>query len=231
MSRLLAIDTSGDACSAALLCDGAVSERFALTPRDHSRLILPMVDGLLAEAGLTLAQLDAIAFGRGPGSFTGLRISAGVVQGLAFGAGVPVVPVSSLAAVAWQALRDHQEACALVCMDARMGEVYFAAYELDAGGAVRPLGAEQLARPAGVPLAQRLSDERVLLALGSGWPLLAGQPALAAARFAVWDEAALPRAAAVVELAAAAWMRGEQVPALQVEPVYLRDQVAWQKGG
>jgi tRNA threonylcarbamoyladenosine biosynthesis protein TsaB len=229
MSRLLAIDTSGDACSAALWCDGVVTEQFALTPRDHTRLILPMVDTLLGQAGMALRQLDAIAFGRGPGSFTGLRISAGVVQGLAFGAGLPVVPVSSLAAVAQPALRAHPGARALVCMDARMGEAYFAAYEWH--GAARLLGAELLAPLADVPVAQCMAADRVLLALGSGWPLLTRDPALAAAAFAVMEPAALPRAAAIAELAAAAWRRGESVPAHQVEPAYLREQVAWQKGG
>ena len=100
--RMLAIDTSTEACSAALLwSDGEMRQRFVVTERGHADLILPMIDELLAEAGCKLKDLDGLAFGRGPGGFTGLRIAAGVIQGLAYGAGLRVAPVSSLAAVAF----------------------------------------------------------------------------------------------------------------------------------
>ena len=98
--KVLAVETSTDACSAALFIDGIVTERFELTPKEHTRLILPMIDNLMSEAGLRPQQLDALAFSCGPGSFTGVRIATGVIQGIALGADLPVVPVSTLAAIA-----------------------------------------------------------------------------------------------------------------------------------
>ena len=127
--KLLAIDTVTEACSAALWLDGEVQERFELAPRRHTTLILPMVQQLLADSGLSLSQLDALAVDRGPGSFTGVRIGTGVVQGLAYAVDLPVVPVSSLATLAqavWQKLQ-HEHVLALI--DARMQEVYWARYE------------------------------------------------------------------------------------------------------
>lgn len=128
--RLLALDTASGQCSAALFIDGAITSRAVQTARDHARLLLPMIDELLTDSGQTLRALDGIAFGRGPGSFTGLRIAAAVTQGLAAGADRPVLPVSSLRALAAQARRTLEAgaspACAtrwLACMDARMGEV------------------------------------------------------------------------------------------------------------
>ena len=149
--RLLALDTSTEACSAALLIDGATTLRFEITERSHAELILPMVDSLLLEAGLELGDLDGLAFGRGPGGFTGLRIATGVVQGLAFGANLPVAPVSSLAAVAEQVPASEGEVV-LVCNDARMGEVYWAAFRSDGSGGVEAVTAESVSPPDRVPL-------------------------------------------------------------------------------
>ncbi len=126
--RLLALDTSTEACSVALLLDDVLRLRFELTERSHADLVLPMVDELLAEAGVALADLDGLAFGRGPGAFTGLRIATGVVQGLALGAELPVAAISSLAAVAEQVPAAAGETI-LVCNDARMGEVYWGVYQ------------------------------------------------------------------------------------------------------
>ena len=125
--KLLAIDTAESACSAALLVDGAVLSRMEQAVRGHSERILPMMQSLLSEAGYSLNDLDALAFGRGPGSFTGLRIAAGVIQGSALGAGLPVVPVSTLQTLAQGAFRMHGARQVLSALDARMAEVYWGA--------------------------------------------------------------------------------------------------------
>ena len=127
--KLLAIDTSGDACSAALFLDGVIEQRLDPTPRRHGELLLPMMQALLESAGIGLDALDAIAFGRGPGSFTGVRIAVAVAQGGAFGAGCPTVPVSTLAAMAVGEYRRTGRRRVLAALDARMGEVYWGVYE------------------------------------------------------------------------------------------------------
>ncbi len=131
--KLLAIDTSTDACSAALWLNGEVRQRYQVAPREHGQLILPMIESLLAEAGLALTQLDTLAFGRGPGGFTGVRIANSVIQGLAFGADLPVVPISSLAALAQGAYTEMGTPQILAAIDARIGEVYWGAYRAAQG--------------------------------------------------------------------------------------------------
>ncbi|HED40783.1 MAG TPA: tRNA (adenosine(37)-N6)-threonylcarbamoyltransferase complex dimerization subunit type 1 TsaB, partial [Chromatiales bacterium] len=142
--KLLAIDTATEACSAALSINGEISERYEIAPRQHATLILPMIDSLLSEAGITLAQMDAIAFGRGPGAFTGVRIGVGVVQGLAFSIERPVVPVSSLAAMAYGAMAKFNATNVLAGIDARMGEVYWGAYQRSSDGGMREVGEESV---------------------------------------------------------------------------------------
>jgi len=147
--KLLALDTATDACSAAVWVDGVVHERYELAPRRHAALILPMIEAVLAEVGLRPAQLDAVAFGRGPGAFTGVRIAVGIAQGIAFAADLPVVPVSTLAAVALGVGRETGYARLAVALDARMSEVYWGTYAVTADDA-ELLGEERVCAPAAV---------------------------------------------------------------------------------
>ncbi|MBV8805271.1 MAG: tRNA (adenosine(37)-N6)-threonylcarbamoyltransferase complex dimerization subunit type 1 TsaB, partial [Sinobacteraceae bacterium] len=153
--KILALDTATENCSAAVWLDGSLIQREREVERGHADLILPMIDELLAEAGIRLTALDAIAFGRGPGSFTGVRLAASVTQGLAFGADLPVVPVSDLRAVAQRAWNRQGNATAashrmLVCNDARMHEVYWGCFEQGAGGLMTPVGLEKVSKPSDV---------------------------------------------------------------------------------
>jgi tRNA threonylcarbamoyladenosine biosynthesis protein TsaB len=216
--KILAIETSTQYCSVALWRDGDVDAREALAGQRHSEMVLPMVEALLERHGLGLKELDGIAFGEGPGSFTGLRIGCGVTQGLAFGAGLPVVGVSTLLALA-EAARSGRAVC---CLDARMGEVYHAAYaRSDAGW--EAVHAPSLCTPVDAP------------------PLPAGSWTGCGSGFAV-HEAALkrrytgrlsaimpevfPHARDIARLAAREFEAGRTVPAERAVPVYVRDKVA-----
>lgn len=218
--KLLAIETAFEACSVALSLDGDCRERFEVTPRGHAERVLPWVEALLAEAGVPLGSLDAIAFSRGPGSFTSLRIGIGVVQGLAFGAGLPVVPVSSLATTARAAGAPR----ALVAMDARMQEVFCGAFQVGEGE-IREVLAESVCPP-----------EQVRLPGGDGWALVGNGferfPVLAAlaAQAGEVHAGTWPRASLVAELASQ-WLNGHSpLPAEAAQPVYLRDKVADKPG-
>jgi tRNA threonylcarbamoyladenosine biosynthesis protein TsaB len=213
--------------------------REQLLERGHAQHILALVDQLLVEAGATLRSLTAIAFGRGPGAFTGVRLAASVAQGLAFGAGLPVVPVSDLRALAQRALEtDDRIAGVLSCLDARMGEVYWACFERGAGDLAIPAGEERVGSPASVRLPPTWSAQAhanaaggvpgqgggTLCGLGSGF---AAYPQL---RTALGDSGRLlgplfPRASEILRLAAAEVAAGRTLPAEQALPVYLRDDV------
>ena len=222
--NILSLDTAADGCSVALRAAGSLIERDDAAPRKHAASLLPMAQACLAEAGLRLADLDAIAFGRGPGSFTGLRIAAGVAQGIAFGAGLPVVPVSNLAAAAVVAGHAHGWQRVLVAFDARMGEVYAGAYEIDAAGRPMLVGEEALLAPG--DLAAPGSDWRGAGSAFAAWPGLAVTAGVVSA-----DSALAPRARDLLDIAADACARGLAVPAEEALPVYLRERVAWQGGG
>ena len=227
MTAILSLDTSTPACSVALNIDGAVLEDFRIAPRLHNDLILPMVDQILAQANLTLSDLDAIAFGRGPGSFTGLRISAGVVQGLAFGADLPVVPVSTLAALSLEAFQKTGNNNWLAALDARMGEIYLGGYhvnKIEGRYEIQSLIDECVVKP---DVLSRYSTK--FDGVGSGWcyedtliTLLPESPAHVLIDLA-------PRAACIAELGLLAFERNETVSAYDAMPIYLRDEISWEK--
>lgn len=218
--KLLAIDTTESACSAALTIGGENRYRFEVAPRQHSELLLPMIEALLAEAELAVAGLDGIAFSRGPGSFTGIRIATGVAQGIALGADLPVVPVSTLMALAQGAVREAGAGRVLAALDARMGELYWGAFEQAPEG-LRLLDSEVVAPPPRVaaPAAQDW------VATGSGWDSYLEQlmPRFRPVKV-LHDRQVHARDVAALGLAGLA--RGEGVPAEQALPVYLRDRVA-----
>src|SRR5690606_35427924 len=163
--NLLSFELATEQCSVALLADGELHQ-LAATGNRPSREILKMARELLAEAELSLHDMDALAFGRGPGAFTGLRIAAGVVQGLAFGAELPVVPVSSLAALAQRAFEDHEARNIVALLDARMNEVYAGRFRAASNGLVRPVGDEQLLPPERLEVPQ---DGETWSGAGPGW--------------------------------------------------------------
>ena len=240
--KLLAVDCSTEACSVAIyendlaqpVANGRViAEQYLLTPREHTQRLLPMIDAVLVEAEVQLSELDAIAFGRGPGSFTGLRIALGAVQGLAFGAELPVLPVSTLTALAQTAVEEGLIAGdtalpVISAIDARMDELYWSVCHLQEGVAVN-IGAEHLGSPE--MLSPQDADGVGLVpggvGVGSGWQFASRIPV--AAGLGQLLPTCLPKARAIARLADREWRLGGMVAAEQALPVYLRDEVAWQK--
>jgi tRNA threonylcarbamoyladenosine biosynthesis protein TsaB len=215
--RLLAFETATRRLSVALWQDGALIERAGEIPNGGSGQLLPWAHELLAEAGLTLKQIDGIAFGAGPGGFTGLRLACGVAQGLAWGLELPVLPVSTLEALALAS----GERDVWVCLDARMNEVYGAAYRVEGDG-VMQLMAPSCLPPAVAPAPTFSGGWGVGDGFASYAPLLAARkPDLIGVRGDVF-----PTAAAVLRLAAPAFARGEAVAAADAQPIYVRDKVA-----
>ena len=216
--KLLVLDTSTEWCSAALWLDGQVASRRVLAEQRHSSLLLPMIDALLHDAGVALRELDGIGYGAGPGSFTGLRIACAVTQGLAFGADLPVVGVSTLESIAAQSGADR----VLTVLDARMAEVYWAAYER-ADDRWQVVSAPQLALPDSVAV----PGAGEWVGAGNGFVALGDVllPRLET-QLARIDATLMPDAAAMAPLAAQAFARGEGMDAALAAPIYLRDKVA-----
>ncbi len=222
MTRILAIDTATEACSAALWQDGELLSRYQVAPRGHTDLILPMVAELLAEAELSLGQLDALAFGRGPGSFTGVRITLGIAQGLAFGADLPLLGVSNLQALAQGAHRACGGERVLAAIDARMGEIYVGGYRLEQGLMVGT-DEEQVLAPAQF---LATASDHWQWGVGTGFVTYAELMARVDGRC---ESVPFPEARDLLPQAAHLWHQGLGVSAADARPVYLRDKVTWQK--
>ncbi|TXT22682.1 MAG: hypothetical protein FD134_2428 [Gallionellaceae bacterium] len=216
--RILALETSTEYCSVALWQDGNRANRSVLAGQKHSEVLIEMLDGLLREAKVKLAQLDGIAFGAGPGSFTGVRIACGAAQGLALGASLPVAGVSTLLALA-QASGHHKVIAAL---DARMGEIYHAAYQKRAGKWVA-VCEPTLCRPQLAPAVEGSG----WFGAGSGFKMY--ETVLGnyyGGQLTGMDSMAIPQASAIAELAAEQFAAGKGMDAALAAPVYLRDKVA-----
>lgn len=227
--KLLALDTSSIACSVALQLDDVVTERHAEQAREHTRLLLPMIRSLLAEASIELAELDAIVLGNGPGSFIGMRIAASVAQGLAHGSGLNIVPVSSLAAVAAQVIVEHDAAEVVVTQDAHMHEVYLGIFEADESGLPQAMiperlqGQEAIAELAVASQGQRCSA-------GSGWeryPLILEKNRNRIDRL---TDVVYPRARYLLALGEAENRAAKSIPPEDILPAYLRQKVANRPG-
>ncbi|WP_251372322.1 tRNA (adenosine(37)-N6)-threonylcarbamoyltransferase complex dimerization subunit type 1 TsaB [Rheinheimera oceanensis] len=222
--KLLALDTSTEACSVAVQVGTDMLTLDEVCPQQHSKRVLPMVQQLLSQAGISLKQLDGIVFGRGPGSFTGVRIGVGVTQGLAFGADVPVYGVSTLAAMAQAAHRLYAAKQVVAAIDARMAEVYIGSFTLQQG-LMQPGSSEVAIKPQDIS-GFDLSGE--VHAVGTGWQtyadvLLQKQAAVIA------NDILYPSAQDMLTLAQPALAAGQFIAAELAEPVYVRDDVTWQK--
>ena len=225
--KILALDTATENCSVALLVDDKVYVRSEVAPRDHTKKILPMVDEVLKEAGLTLTDLDALAFGRGPGSFTGVRIGIGIAQGLSFGADLPMIGISTLAAMAQGAYRKHGAEQVATAIDARMSEVYWARYLRQEDGTWLVADEETVLSPELVAQ-NSYPDEHQWYTVGTGWQSYS--EALCQVKFATQEsEVLFPDAEDIVQLAKFELAKGNTMDAEQASPVYLRDTVAWKK--
>lgn len=225
--RILAIDTATESCSVAVWNEGVVASRFEISPREHTQKILPMVKSALEEANLTLQSLDVLAFGRGPGSFTGVRIGVGVAQGIALGAELPMIGISSLATMAEGVFRTTGIKQVLVAIDARMGEIYCAQYQRNDEGIWLGEETEAVMKPEHFVEALQSTTGTWAMA-GTGWQaypeLKEGLP------FTVVEtDITLPAAQDMLPLAVAAWHEGKATRVEEAEPIYLRNEVTWKK--
>lgn len=222
-TKILALDTSTAACSAALFCDNQlVACQEEIIPRQHSNLILPMLDAVLAVGGVAHAQLDALAFGCGPGSFTGVRLAASIIQGIAFASDLPVLAISTLRALAQGAYRDRGAKHVLSSIDAYMQEVYWGVYQLDQHESMVALLPDTICLPADVVVPEEIE----WVGVGSGWDSYTTvMQEKMGAQLSSWLPNRYPSARDIASLAAIDYQQGKAVSAEQALPVYLRDKV------
>ncbi|MCC5797543.1 MAG: tRNA (adenosine(37)-N6)-threonylcarbamoyltransferase complex dimerization subunit type 1 TsaB [Methylophaga sp.] len=223
--NILALDTSTESCSVALLIEGQLFEQSIMTQREHSQRILGMMNALFNDAGTEIAAIDAVAFGRGPGSFTGVRVAVSVAQGIAFARDLPVIPVSTLAAVAQAAIESTDCQQIAVAMDARMGEIYTGLFVNQHGLAV-PCSEEQVSAPA----VFRPEGSGAWTGVGSGWTVYQNelQQNFSDQLSGILSDV-LPQATMIAKLADVEAQQGRLFPAAQALPVYLRNNVAQKK--
>ncbi|MCG9696838.1 tRNA (adenosine(37)-N6)-threonylcarbamoyltransferase complex dimerization subunit type 1 TsaB [Shewanella sp. Isolate11] len=220
---ILALDTCTESCSVALTHNGQVYAEQADAPREHSQRLLPMVQNVLSAANISLKDVALIAYGRGPGSFTGIRICTSMTQGLALGQDLPVVGISTLQAMAQEAMDKHGSTQVVAAIDARMGEVYWGEFKLVEGIATL-VGNEQVCAPEDVSRA--LDYQQTVTACGTGFDTY---PALVIDNMRLLSDVKFPQAEAMLVLASHAHANGESTDVEGLTPVYLRDTVTWKK--
>lgn len=229
--KILALEAATESCSVALLDGDELIDEFKIAPRQQTKLLLPMVERVLATAGVTLTQLDVVAFGCGPGAFTGVRVAAAMTQGLAYAADLPVAAISTLAAMAQGAWRETQSKRLLPALDARMGELYIGAYQLGAEGLMEPVMDDQLSKPDLIQYLPRGKDGEAAVdwyGVGSGY-LYHENITVQFPQLSHWELNYYPQARDIADLAVTVIKNGGLVSAEQALPVYLRDSVAWKK--
>ncbi|WP_143872405.1 tRNA (adenosine(37)-N6)-threonylcarbamoyltransferase complex dimerization subunit type 1 TsaB [Catenovulum sediminis] len=226
MTRILALDTSTEACSAAVIADGKTFVEFDVCPREHNKRILAMTDSVLTQANLKLADVDVIAYGQGPGSFTGVRIATGIVQGLALGADKATVGVSSLQAMAHSIFRTSGQTHIISAIDARMNEIYLGAFIIEEQGSVQTVIQDTVCDARNSLKA--LDSQIVWQAIGTGWQTYHAELSQQI-NAQVSTQCTFPNALDIALIGLKKFSEGDQQSAAQVSPVYVRDQVTWKK--
>lgn len=223
MNNIVALDTSTEACSVALLCNGDSRYRYRVEPRMHAKLLLPLLDELLDEAGISAQQIEGVAFGRGPGAFTGVRIATAAAQAIALGGDLPVAPVSTLAAIAHRCHREQGKNKVAVAIDARMGEVYWGAYEI--ADAPVLIGSEKVCSPASVD-----TLDHGWIAAGTGWQTYTAELTDVTGATIIDGVEPFPHALDILKIGSEQLAHGNGVGPEHALPVYLRDNVALKQG-